>query len=94
MSIFNLSFLTRNSKTADTAKERLQILVAHDRASAASADLVPVLKKEILEVVRKHLSIERDKVDVRLDREGECSSLEINIELPEQLRMAAAARHA
>lgn len=93
MSIFNLSFLSRNTKTADTAKERLQILVAHDRASAASADLVPTLRKEIIEVVRKHLQIERDKVDVRLDRDGDCSSLEINIELPEQMQTPNA-RHA
>lgn len=80
--MFGLSLLSRRKNTASTARERLQILVAHDRASKATADLMPVLQKEILAVVRKHLSVEQDNVDVRMDRGEGGSMLEINIELP------------
>lgn len=91
MSLFNLSFLSRQKKdTASTAKERLQILVAHDRASKASADLMPVLQREILEVVRRHLSVEKEKVDVRMDRGQDSAMLEINIELPNAKKFAVA----
>lgn len=80
--MFNFSFFSRSNSSAATAKERLQILVAHDRADKASSDLVPILQREILEVVRRHMSVEKDKVDVRMDRGETGSMLEINIEIP------------
>ncbi len=77
------------AKTASTAKERLQILVAHDRATKASADLVPVLRRDILEVVRRHLSVSPDHVDVRMGQGEGCQTLEINIEVPEDAPVTA-----
>jgi cell division topological specificity factor len=82
MSIFGFTFRPKKANTAAAAKERLQILLAHERADAATHDMIPVLQREILEVIRKHMKIESDAVDVRMERGEERSSLEINIELP------------
>nr|WP_010397070.1 cell division topological specificity factor MinE [Paracoccus sp. TRP] len=79
------SFLTRQRKpsSAQTAKERLQILLAHERSSGAkSPDFLPLLQRDILEVVRRHMDIDSDAVDIKLERSDDLSSLEINIELP------------
>ncbi|MGE0714297.1 MAG: cell division topological specificity factor MinE [Alphaproteobacteria bacterium] len=68
---------------ATVAKERLQILLAHERADrGARAEFLPALQKEILEVVAKYLVIDPDKVMVTLDRGKDISVLEVNVELP------------
>ncbi len=83
MSMFGFSFGTRNKpKTAQTAKERLQILLAHERSDGASPDFLPMLQREILEVIRRHMQIEGDAVDIKMERGDDRSSLEINIDLP------------
>jgi cell division topological specificity factor len=71
--------------TAAVAKERLQIIVAHERGSSRrhSPDYLPALKKDLLEVVRKYVPISQDQVKVHLDRTGSCEILELNITLPE-----------
>ena len=79
MSLFG--FLQRRS-TAPVARERLQILLAHERGSGGQSDLVRVLKEEILAVIARHMQIDRDKVVVKLDRGAEVSTLEIDIEMP------------
>lgn len=81
MAIFD--FLRRPAKTsAAHAKERLQILLAHERADRAGADFLPMLQKDILAVIARYCEIEQDKVQVKLDRNGGVSLLEVNIELP------------
>ena len=82
MSIFGFSFRPRKAATAQTAKERLQILLAHERADTASQDIMPLLQRDILEVIRRHMKIDGDAVDIRMERDDDRSSLEINIELP------------
>jgi cell division topological specificity factor len=67
---------------AATAKERLQILLAHERADRHSPDFLPQLQKELLEVIKKYLAVDEDKVAFRLQRESDCSLLEVNVELP------------
>ena len=81
MSIF--SFFTR-SRTAPVARDRLQVLLAHERALAGGTDLAAVLQKEILAVIARHFPIDQDKVVVKLDRREQVSTLEIDIEMPEQ----------
>ena len=66
------------------ARERLQILLAHERGSGSQSQLVAVLQEEILAVIAKHMQIDRDKVVVKLDRGIEVSTLEIDIEMPAQ----------
>ncbi|GHD99306.1 cell division topological specificity factor [Defluviimonas sp. 20V17] len=71
----------RRPSSAQTAKDRLQILLAHER-SGATPDYLPQLQREILEVIRRHVKIDDDAIDIRMDQGKELSSLEINIELP------------
>ncbi len=82
--------LFKRRPTATVARERLQILLAHERASAGQEGLVATLREEILAVIAKHVSVERDKVRVTLDREGDMSTLEIEVDMP----IAAAPRMA
>ena len=79
MSMFN--FFNRRS-SAPVARERLQILLAHERAFAGQDDLAAILQEEILKVIAKHIAIDRDKVQVKLDRGQSMSTLEIDIEMP------------
>jgi cell division topological specificity factor len=81
MSIFGL-FMRKRS--APVARERLQLLLAHERVFDGRADLAAVLQEEILAVIAKHIKIDRDKVNVKLDRGSQVSTLEIDIEMPEK----------
>jgi cell division topological specificity factor len=77
-----LSFLSRRG-TAPIARERLQIVLAHERAlNGGSGDLVRVLQEEILAVVARHVAIDRDMVQIKLDRGNSISTLEIDIQMP------------
>jgi cell division topological specificity factor len=78
-----LSFFTRN-RSAPVARDRLQVLLAHERALGGRADLAAILQKEILEVIARHIPIDRDKVVVKLDRGDQVSTLEIDIEMPQE----------
>ncbi len=86
MSIF--SFFTR-SRSAPVARDRLQILLAHERSLSGRSDLVAVLREEILAVIAKHLSIDRDKVNVKLECGDQVSTLEVNVELMEPAKTFA-----
>jgi len=79
MSLFGF-FKARN--TAPVARERLQILLAHERAMVGGSDLAAILREEILAVIAKHVAIDQEKVQVKLDRGGSVSTLEIDIEMP------------
>jgi cell division topological specificity factor len=79
MSLFG--FFARG-RSAPLARERLQVLLAHERASGQRADLVSVLQQEILAAIARHVAIDRDKVVVRLDRGADVSTLAIDIEVP------------
>ena len=80
MSLFD--FFKRN-RSAPVARERLQLLLSHERILTGRADLAELLQEEILAVIAKHIAIDRDKVNVKLDRGSQCSTLEIDIEMPE-----------
>ena len=83
MNLFDF-FRKQRQTPAETAKERLQILLAHERVDTNGPDYLPLLQKEILEVVKKYLptAVDRDKVEVKLERGADVSTLEVNIELP------------
>ncbi len=74
-------FLNRRS-TAPVARERLQMLLAHESMNGSQSQLLTVLQEEILAVIAKHMQIDREKVVVKLDRGNEVSTLEIDIEMP------------
>jgi cell division topological specificity factor len=68
--------------SANLAKERLQIIVAHERNKRNQPDYLPLMQQEILEVIRKYVSIDMDQVSVQLDNDDDCSVLELNVTLP------------
>lgn len=81
-----LDFFRANKKpnTASVAKERLQIIVAHERGQRSTPDYLPALQKELVEVIRKYVNIGNDDVHVALENDGSCSILELNITLPDR----------
>lgn len=79
----NLLNLFNRNRSAPVARERLQILLAHERALGGRADLAAVLQQEILEVIARHIPIDRDQVMVKLERGDHVSTLAIDIEMPE-----------
>lgn len=83
MGIFDY-FRSGRKDTASIAKERLQIIVAHERNQRNQPDWLPRLQQELLEVIRKYVDVDQDQVDVQLDQNGNCSVLELNITLPER----------
>lgn len=79
-----LDFFRSNRKTsASVAKDRLQIIVARERATRNGPDYLPLMKEELLLVVRKYIEVDNDAVTIQLDKEGDCEVLELNITLPE-----------
>ena len=86
-----LSFFQKRN-TAPVARERLQILLAHERGIVSGEpDLVALLREEIVSVVARHISIEREKVQIRMDRGMAVSTLEIEVEVPGPTTEKAAA---
>ncbi|MEX1661919.1 cell division topological specificity factor MinE [Thioclava sp. 15-R06ZXC-3] len=93
MSLFGFSLKPRRPKSAQTAKDRLQILLAHERGSGSQEpDYLPAMQNDILAVIRKYMKIEDDEVDIRMERRDDISSLEINIEMPTQQKDTTAAK--
>jgi cell division topological specificity factor len=68
--------------SAPVARERLQILLAHERGLRGQPDLLELLRAEILAVVSRHVALDPEKVIVRIERGSEVSTLEIDIEVP------------
>ena len=78
----SLLTLFRKPTSAPIARERLQVLLAHERLVTGGSDLVTTLQEEILAVIRKHVAVDRDKVQIKLDRGATVSMLEIDVEVP------------
>ena len=83
MALFEL-FSGKKKTSAAAAKERLQILISHERQNRQGPDFLPDLQRDILDVVKKYVAIRDDHVSVRLDRAGDASVLELNVTLPEK----------
>ncbi len=73
----------RSKGSASVAKERLQILVAHDRAARDRPSYLPKLQQEIIAVIRKYVEVDNDAVSVSYEQEGSQEILELNIVLPD-----------
>ena len=84
-----LSFLLgEKKKTANVAKERLQIILAHERSGRGKSrpDYLAALQRELVAVISKYVSINPDDIKVHLERQDNLEVLEVKIELPEALR--------
>ena len=83
MGLFDL-FKSRPKNTAKTAKERLLIIVAQERGAQSAPDYLPLLKRELLEVIRKYVNVDPDAVMVNVQREGDQEVLELSVTLPDK----------
>jgi cell division topological specificity factor len=84
-----LSFLLgQNKKSASLAKERLQIILAHERSarSPRRPDYLPALQRELLGVVSKYVKVQAKDIQVNFERQRNIEVLEVKIELPHALR--------
>ncbi|MAD46234.1 MAG: cell division topological specificity factor MinE [Oceanospirillaceae bacterium] len=80
-----MDYFRKEQKTsASVARERLQILVAHDRARNNGPDYLPQMQQELLAVIRKYVPIGDDDINVSLENQGSTSVLELNVTLPDQ----------
>jgi cell division topological specificity factor len=77
-------FRSSKPSSASVAKERLQILVAHERASRNQPSYLPKLQQELLAVIRKYVNVEEDAISVSFEQDDEQEVLELNIVLPEE----------
>ena len=71
--------------TAPVARERLQILLAHERSARSQPDLLGILREEILALISRHVSFNPDKVQIKMDRGNLFSTLEVDIQIPSGL---------
>ena len=74
------TWLSRGS--APIARERLQILLAHERNERDHSDLLGVLREEILALISRHVTFDPDKVQIKMDRGKSVSTLAVDIEIP------------
>jgi cell division topological specificity factor len=86
-----LRLFNGRTASAPVARERLQILLAHERGSRGQPDLLGVLREEILAVVSRHITLDPDKVIVKMDRGKHVSTLEVDIEVPNGFERSLAA---
>jgi cell division topological specificity factor len=89
MGLFDL-FRTRNKNTASIAKERLRIIVAQERTSRGTPDYLPMLRRELLETIRKYVNVDFDAVKVDLIKEDGHDVLDISVSLPDRNELAVA----
>ena len=82
-----LSFLLgENNRTASVAKERLQIILAHERSGSGNhqPDYLPALQRDLIAVISKYVKINLDDIKVNFERDGNLDVLEVKIELPDK----------
>ncbi|UHQ24631.1 cell division topological specificity factor MinE [Lysobacter sp. 5GHs7-4] len=77
-------FLLAKKQTASVAKDRLRIIVAHERAGRGGPEYLPMLQRELLEVIRKYVNVDVESVKVDLVKEGEHDVLDISVALPDR----------
>jgi cell division topological specificity factor len=77
-------FRSAKRSSAAIAKERLQILVAHERSSRNQPSYLPQLKKELLEVIQRYFKVSEETISVSVEQDDERETLELNITLPDE----------
>ena len=76
-------FLKPKKETASIAKDRLRIIVAQERTTRGAPDYLPMLQRELLEVIKKYDNVDAEAVNVKLIKEGEHDVLDISVSLQE-----------
>jgi cell division topological specificity factor len=80
-----LSFLFKNDQksSANSARERLQIIIAHERNISSGPEFLPALHRELISVISKYVKINPEDVKISLDRKGNLEVLDVNVVLPD-----------
>ncbi|MDC9729425.1 MAG: cell division topological specificity factor MinE [Methyloprofundus sp.] len=84
MSLLNY-FKKSKPNTAQLAKERLQILVAHERTQRNQPSYLPELQKELMAVIKKYVQVNQDDISINYESDDEQETLELNIVLPDNV---------
>jgi cell division topological specificity factor len=81
-----LALFRRSPPTANVAKERLRIIVQQERSARGGPDYMPLLRRELLEVIRKYVNVDPAAVQIKVEREDGQEVLEFSVALPEKAR--------
>ena len=79
-----LSIFRRRPSSANVAKERLRIIVAQERSTRGGPDYLPVLRSELLHVIRKYVNVDPEAIQISLEKEDGHEVLEFSVALPEK----------
>ena len=79
-----LTLFRRRPSSANVAKERLRIIVAQERSTRGGPDYLPVLRSELLHVIRKYVNVDVEAIQVNFEREGGQEVLELSVALPDR----------
>ncbi len=82
MSILDV-FRRKKTRSAAVAKDRLQVIIAHERSKGSAPDYLLPLRAELLEVIRKYVAVDEDAVNMQIERDGDYEVLELNVTLPD-----------
>jgi len=77
-----VQFFQRKKKSAKVAKERLQIIIAHERVRQDKPDFLSAMQRDLIDVIAKYVDINKEDVKIELERQDGCSILELNVTLP------------
>ena len=89
MSLFSLIFGGNKPRTASIAKERLQLIIAHERNDADNTpDFLPALQQELMAVISKYISVNPEDIKVSIEKQGNMEVLEVNIVMPDSASKA------
>ncbi len=78
-------FRTTRPKSAHVAKERLQILVAHERRMRGAPSYLAEMQRELLDVIRKYANVRDDAISIQMEQDEDREILEVNIVLPDEV---------
>ena len=81
-----LALFRTKPSSAQVAKERLRIIVSQERGIRGGPDYLPLLRKELLEVIRKYVNVNPDAIQVSVEKEDGHEVLELTVALPEQAK--------
>ena len=86
-----LDFLKRKPEpTASVAKERLRIIVAQERSTRGAPDYLPLLRNELLEVIKKYVHVDLEAININVERDSGHEILELSVALPEHAEAKSA----
>ena len=91
MGFFKFFKSGKEEQTAKLAKDRLQVLIAHQRTDRTGPDYLPMLRQDILDVIKRYVAVGDEALSVQVDQQDDCDVLELNITLPEDAESTAKA---